>query len=167
MTETILNTLSITIPLATGQTDSANSARQLSLEAWQALTDFESWCSWMPNVEHVQRLDEGDPARGSCLRVTAKNSDRIWTINYWEPEKRIEFIIGPTPARSAYRFSFEIRGSGSGELELELILELESACRRLLLFATPAFGWQQHRKGKRLLRSFKAHLLTRGHNAQP
>lgn len=124
---------------------------------WQELTAFQDWHKWMPGIEKVTRIDEGEIGRGSTLQVTTHNNVNTWSISCWDPSRRIEFMVGPGKRNLAYGFSLIADSENKG---LVVLLDIECAPRGFQRLATPLLSWLQNRRGQKLLNCFVESLQT-------
>lgn len=122
-------------------------------QAWQLLTDFQSWNQWLPNIRRVARLDENSLGRGSAILLVSSclghTSSHTWTISYWDPTKRIDFIRQSQNWRGAYSIRLE-----PAKAALALILNLEIELRGFRKLLKPLYLWNYRHQSTRLLSSF-------------
>ena len=134
MTETKYNTHHSHYSIRFAQSNAVEPCIDPTMAAWDLLTDFENWPSWIPTLLKVERLDPGDPGRGSVLSLDYGNRSEQWTIQYWKPLTRIDFINNSNGARIACSYSMATTHDNS---QLDIELESGSAILHWLLHTSP------------------------------
>ncbi len=157
MTEATYNTHNSHCSIRFSQSNAVEPSIDPVMAAWDLVTDFENWTSWFPKLLSVARLDLGDPGRGSVLQLDYGNSSELWTIAYWEPLTRIDFISDSSGARVAYSYKMNSTHDNS-QLDLELDMEFVFIGYRRLL--SPLFSWLVKRSGERTLECLRIRLLS-------
>lgn len=157
MTGTTYNTHLSHCSIQFSQSNAVEPSIDPVMAAWDLITDFENWTSWFPKLMSMKRLDPGDPGRGSVLRLYYGNRSQEWTISYWQPLVRIDFISDFDGARIAYSYNMNSTHDNS-QLDLELKMEFKFIGYRKLL--SPLLTWVVKRNGERMLEGLRTRLLS-------
>ncbi|MBT3529461.1 MAG: SRPBCC family protein [Gammaproteobacteria bacterium] len=101
-------------------------------QAWHALTEWEQWRNWLPEIVQLSHIDEGESGRGTRFRIYTPSSVQMWTISHWQPGHRLGFIVDGASQQSALGITFA-ENEADGSLDILLEAEYEfSGMRRLL-----------------------------------
>ncbi|NKB34548.1 MAG: hypothetical protein GKR91_15760 [Pseudomonadales bacterium] len=122
---------------------------------WGQLTDFSNWSTWSSQIQSVERLDAGSVGRGSVLAVSIRNSVQHWQIEYWNPGKRVDFIIEYNGRRSGYSFVFN---GPSDEQHVELRLQMEFEYSGLRSLVSGFLSRLERKKAMRLFEEFVSYI---------
>lgn len=123
--------------------------------AWQLLTDFQNWPRWQSDILSASRTDGDSPGRGSTVLVVSGNSNspskKAWEISYWEPPRRIDFIVQSANMRVAHSLRLEPETAAA---TLALLIELEIELKGIRKLLKPVYRWCYQRKSAQLLSAF-------------
>ena len=155
MSQNTLRTHSLQISIRLPLSGSHEPLLDPAQTAWSQLGDFDQWIKWIPGVDKVVRLNQGETGRGSRVRLQSGTLHEDWTIAYWEPWRHIAFIIHDAGSRVTYDCYIDAAEDNS---QLNLTLELEFAFSGYRCLLSPPLIWMQKRKAVRWLESFKIHI---------
>ena len=89
---------------------------------WRLTTEVEQWPTFMPTVQRVERLDEGELRVGSTARIKQPGqSSAVWTVTAVEPEREFTWETSRMGLRMIGRHLLEAAGTGT---RMTLVLEV-------------------------------------------
>lgn len=122
---------------------------------WNRLVAIENWQLWMQGVDNVTQLDEGELARGSHLILKQGSSRKDCHISYWEPPKRIEFVVSSSSRRMGYSFNL---GEAIDGMPSTLQLDVEFEYRYWYRLIAPWLARRARRDCVRTLDGFRRYI---------
>lgn len=121
-------------------------------EVWRKLTNWSDAAQWMPGIDRLHQVDDGDPQEGTELRFASRGAERSTRVTTWEPDRRLALTSTQGGITAVYRYTLEAQGEGT-------TVTLEASCQARGFFwklMHPLIGWLMERADGSQLDRFKA-----------
>ncbi len=122
-------------------------------EVWNFIANFDNAPLWMPGVNLVKQLDEGELGRGSTLQFELRDGSDQQLVSYWEPGK--SFTLSYDQASNSSDSSYKLE-SQADKTVLNLDISLKTQGVRLLLL--PFTIWSIKSNASKRLENIKRSL---------
>jgi len=125
-------------------------------DVWEYITDFSRASEWMPGVEYLRHLDEGEIGRGSRLQFEIAGKQRQSVVSYWHPEKCFTLVYDLGGVISSYTYTIENDRKDPDSCVLKL--KIECNFRGIRNIAAPLIFWAIRRADGAQIRNIKSRL---------
>lgn len=122
-------------------------------EVWNFIANFDNAPLWMPGVNLVKQLDEGELGRGSTLQFDLRDGSDQQLVSYWEPGK--SFTLSYDQASNSSDSTYKLE-SQADKTVLNLDISLKTQGVRLLLL--PFTIWSIKSNASKRLENIKRSL---------
>ncbi len=122
-------------------------------EVWNFIANFDNAPLWMPGVNLVKQLDEGELGRGSTLQFELRDGSDQQLVSYWEPGK--SFTLSYDQASNSSDSTYKLE-SQADKTVLNLDISLKTQGVRLLLL--PFTIWSIKSNASKRLENIKRSL---------
>ncbi len=115
------------------------------MQVWHWLCSFQNWPEIIGDLQEAKQLDDGEPGRGSRIRLKWGNEDEIWEISYWHPGQRL--ALQYEDSQGIYAYEVTIENSSQPHTYL-LILKFQARYRSFWRALAPLLRSMEIRRGR-------------------
>lgn len=116
------------------------------MQVWHWLCSFQNWPEIIGGLQEAKQLDDGEPGRGSRIRLKWESEDEIWEISYWHPGLRL--ALQYENSLGIYGYEITIENSSQPHTYL-LILKFQARYRTLWRILAPLLRSMEMRRARR------------------